>query len=522
MGATFVNFSTAQLSVAAGGDPWKVNDELQAGDAGAINDLADAFHQAGVHVQDADDEFAAAKKTFADAYHRPGGVHPINDSAEVQKVSAALAGHPEQLTRIAADLEQTAAALATAQRDSAAEIESLDAQLHTIDDEISTAIRSAPPILVLQLFEKAGDATKAALAHVEAIRGAYTEQLHGAETAMMASGYVPDVLDTVDALPGEAPGEAARQYDLSGQRAKDQAIADAARKAKGDGTLGWTQEEQDAAQRLEDYLTITDPAHGVAHRGNDHDRDLAARLAGERLSDYNMAQSVGAVARDPVLGGDARDRANARLKLQHDLETGQLPSSPQPMTPDDATLLMDRMEVTARANAVTKLQEQLQQAGMSSQGAAAVAESMAHGVIPHEYVDAASAAGKVFDAGETGIGKYGELSPTGRHWAPGVAFSAEDIEALKKLGSHVGAVGSVIELGTGIYEIFGEGKSPVEVVGKAGGSLAGAWAFGEAGAWAGGAVGGPPGAFVGALVLGTVGGFVGEDAAEKMIKWLEH
>lgn len=172
MGATFVNFSTAQLSVAAGGDPWKVNDELQAGDAGAINDLADAFHQAGVHVQDADDEFAAAKKTFADAYHRPGGVHPINDSAEVQKVSAALAGHPEQLTRIAADLEQTAAALVTAQRDSAAEIESLDAQLHTIDDEISTAIRSAPPILVLQLFEKAGDATKAALAHVEAIRGA--------------------------------------------------------------------------------------------------------------------------------------------------------------------------------------------------------------------------------------------------------------------------------------------------------------------------------------------------------------
>jgi hypothetical protein len=112
----YLNFSEAGLAADAGDDPWKLNAELKAGDAGAINDLADAFHQSGMHVKEADDEFNAAKRDFEQAYRVNDHEHPINESAEVQRVSAALKGHPEELVCIAVDLEQLAAALAVAQQ----------------------------------------------------------------------------------------------------------------------------------------------------------------------------------------------------------------------------------------------------------------------------------------------------------------------------------------------------------------------------------------------------------------------
>jgi hypothetical protein len=31
-----INLSAGELTAAAGGDPWQINDELQAGDAGAV------------------------------------------------------------------------------------------------------------------------------------------------------------------------------------------------------------------------------------------------------------------------------------------------------------------------------------------------------------------------------------------------------------------------------------------------------------------------------------------------------
>ena len=99
-------------------------------------------------------------------------------------------------------------------------------------------------------------------------------------------------------------------------------------------------------------------------------------------------------------------------------------------------------------------------------------------------------------------------------------FSEGDIKALKEFGGKFGYIGSAIDLGTGLYEVFGEGKSPVDVAVKAGGGMAGAWAFGEFGAYGGAAIGGPPGAFIGALGLGTVGAFVGEDTAESFMKWV--
>ncbi|MBI3214496.1 MAG: hypothetical protein HYZ38_11785 [Mycobacterium sp.] len=99
-------------------------------------------------------------------------------------------------------------------------------------------------------------------------------------------------------------------------------------------------------------------------------------------------------------------------------------------------------------------------------------------------------------------------------------FSEGDIKALKEFGGKFGYIGSAIDLGTGLYEVFGEGKSPVDVAVKAGGGMAGAWVLGEAGGFLGGAVGGPPGALIGALGAGTVGAFVGENRAEAFMRWV--
>ena len=521
----FVNFTEAELAAAAGDDPWKLNKEIQAGDAGAINALADAFHQSGLHIKEADDEFDAAKRQFKDAYRRNDTEFPIDESHEVQRAAKELAGHPEELSRIAVDLEQVAASLAIAQRDSDAEIAALETQLHAIDDQI-TAVAADSPSQAAQLLESAKAATRSAVGQLEGFRGAYVAQLNGAKAAMMASGYAPDVIDDLDGVAGNAPEEIAQRYDQSGQRTRDQAMVDKAHAegrskylASMEGQPGYlTRAEADAAARLRDYQAITDPAHGYARTAHAHGDDRPMRLAGQRLEDYMTATSSGPVSKDVVLGGDARTRAQARLNLQHDLENGNLSWHQQPMTPDDATQLLDQMEVTDRSNALTRLQQQLQESGMTPQGAAGVAEGMSHGVVPKELIEGASAAGKPIAGGAEAFDRFGESLPTGKHWE-GATFSAEDVETLKKIGGKLGWVGNAIDFGVGLYE-WQHGAPLGEVASKTAGGMAGAWALGALGAEGGVAIAGPPGAFVGALVLGTVGAVGGEEAGKAAYKWL--
>lgn len=154
---------TATLVAAAGGDPWEADRELQDGDPGEISGLADAFREAAGHLKDADEQFNIAKRQFEESWDREDTVeHPINDHAEVQKVSAALGGQPEALGKIAVALQEIAAALATAQRDSAATIEDLNADLHDIDEEIGEAMKGMY-IEASELITEAQAVTTAAL-----------------------------------------------------------------------------------------------------------------------------------------------------------------------------------------------------------------------------------------------------------------------------------------------------------------------------------------------------------------------
>jgi hypothetical protein len=523
-----VNLDPAALAAGAGGDPWKLGDELQAGDAAAIDGLADAFHQSGNHVKEADDDFNAAKQRFQEAYLRNGSEHPINESAQVLQVTAALAGHQENLSRIAADLEEVAASLAIAQRNSDAEIAATNAALHEIDNAISVAQAAGENTALHHAAAVA--AVRSALGNMQEIRGGYTGQLHAAEASMMALGYTPDALDSVDGVPGDAASDAAREYEQSGQRAADQALVDQATAAGRDSYLPsmagrpghMTGEEAGAASRLRDYRTITAPPLADADRRNPEELRADAqgrRFAGEPLDDFNVVYSTGPVAKDPVLGGDARTRAQARIDLQQDLENGNLSWHRQPLTPDAATQLIDDMEANDRVNAVTRLKGQLAEAGMTPQGAAQAAEGMSHGVIPKELVDRASLANKVIAGGEHAFNRAGDVLPTGKHWTPEVnTYSPQDVEALNRIGSRLGAVGNVIDAGVSLYE-WQHGAPLGEVTAKAGGGMAGAWVLGAAGAEIGAAAG-PPGVFLGALIGGGIGAWGGEELGEKAYKWL--
>lgn len=129
----------AELIAEAGGNPWEINRTLRAGSPLQINNLAQAFHDAGRCTAAASEEFDQAKKRFDAAWNHQDGDHPINDSAEVQRVTKGLGSQCLQLAKIGADLEGVAAGLAEAQKQGAAEIEALDRQLQLLDKVVVAA-----------------------------------------------------------------------------------------------------------------------------------------------------------------------------------------------------------------------------------------------------------------------------------------------------------------------------------------------------------------------------------------------
>jgi len=123
------------LIAAAGGDPWAIDDSLQAGSPTQINFLAQAFHSAAGSATSAEETFVTAQQHF-EQYNRENGEQPINNSAEVQRVKDGLHATNQQLGQIAADLETIAAALAQARTASLANITALNANLIVLDARI--------------------------------------------------------------------------------------------------------------------------------------------------------------------------------------------------------------------------------------------------------------------------------------------------------------------------------------------------------------------------------------------------
>ncbi|OBH43156.1 DUF4185 domain-containing protein [Mycobacterium mantenii] len=199
---TLTNLNEAELIASAGGDPWAINQSLQAGSPFQVSQLAEAFHGAGRHTAEADHAFEDARKRFAAAWNHQDGGHPINDSEEVRRLTKSLGAQSEQLPKIGAELESIAAALADAQKQGAQEIALLDSELRGLDRLIGainhdlTLDLPAAEHDKLERLKKAAhvqavDDVRDAVKQMNSIRNAYADTLRKSMNALHTDGYDP-------------------------------------------------------------------------------------------------------------------------------------------------------------------------------------------------------------------------------------------------------------------------------------------------------------------------------------------
>jgi hypothetical protein len=474
-----VHLSVPELIGAAGGDPWTIDDTIQAGAPGEISELATAFRNAGVCMTETDEEFNAAKKRFDASWDRDDPAHPINDAEEVRRATQWLRLSKEQMAKVSADLQDIAATLAEAQRSGHTSISGLNARLVQIDNLISTELAKAQADGVQldwsALKAAAIDRTKTAVAEMTTLRDGYGAKLDEAVLEMAADGYDTDALEGAEGHGEQSAQDeasnAAQRYDET-QRAADEALV------KGGGPM--TPEMQAAAARLRDFGIVTDP----------NANPYAKQYAGERLHDYTMSRFVGPLPVDPVLGTDAREQARVRLDYQQKLEAGMFGA---PMTPDAATAYLDSCDTQARAMVLNRAEQQLRGVGFSDEGI----KKMLTGL------------GSFGDSVGTGIGRYGDSVETGRHALDGL--SKADAELFSKWGGRLGTVGNVAQLVSAGIDWFDGGEHRNEDLGKAVGGVGGSMLGGMGTGAAVGSVAGPFTAAAAAIIGGLLGGFAGSD-----------
>ena len=206
-----VHLSVPELIGAAGGDPWQIDDTIQAGAPGEISELATAFHNAAVCTTQTGEEFAQAKKRFAQAWDRDDPAHPINDAEEVRRATESLHMSSEQMGRVAVDLQDIAADLAQAQRSGQISIGNLQVRLKQIDDLIESELQAAAAaghqLDWSELKRAAVEATRQSLGEMTALRNAYGAKLNAAQMEMATDGY-----DT-STVAGAVPNASAPQPD---------------------------------------------------------------------------------------------------------------------------------------------------------------------------------------------------------------------------------------------------------------------------------------------------------------------
>jgi hypothetical protein len=232
------HINIALLVAEAGGDPWAINKSVQVGRPGQISDLAEAFHAAGLCSAEANVAFDQARRHFEASWNHENGDHPINDSAEVQRVTKSLGTLSAQIPKIGVDLENIAAALAEAQRSTSGEIATLEGQLQQLDDWIGQALdqekdptlnpddRSALDSRISSMEEQAIKDTQAALDELRSTRNRYTDCLNKSLSNLRTEGYDPAAIHGLDS--DAAPKPSAKQTDQLGdlRQVTNQAVLD--------------------------------------------------------------------------------------------------------------------------------------------------------------------------------------------------------------------------------------------------------------------------------------------------------
>ncbi|WP_099023664.1 putative alpha/beta hydrolase [Mycolicibacterium palauense] len=438
--------------IAAAGDPWVVDETLQSGDPGEINELARAFYNAGACTSETYTEFVNAQQRFQASWNREDGEYPINDSAEVQRATTKLFVQRDQLPAIGADLANIAATLAETQRFSAMQIDTLNGQLHYIDALIGRALANDQDTSALE--DNAITSTANVLKTVEGLRDHYSSELNRSLTELRREhGYDPAAIEDVDGdaeLGQQQRGRSGTEHYEATQRAKDEELV------AEPGPM--TPEKAAAEARLRDFATATDPNATLDAR----------QLAGERLDDFRMANYVGPLPTDPVLGGDARSRAQNRLRLQSQLEQGY--AGIPPMTPDQATQTLDDGEAFGRVTTTKQAYFALTAAGVSEEGAKQYISGLIGGASPWL----------------AGTEAYAGSIPQGKHALPVDLLSAADAKTIQKIAGRAGNIGNLVQLTMASYDWYQGGEGRNEDLGNAVGSVLG----GAGAAWGAAAVAG--------------------------------
>src|ERR1700756_1976927 len=224
----------SQLIAEAGGDPWAIDKSLQSGRPAQVSYLALAFHNAGLCTTESSNAFDEARRRFEASWNRENGVNPINDSAEVQRVTKSLRTESLQLPKIGVDLENIAAALAEAQRTGAVLISTLEGQLQPLDHEIGEAVqlqkdvqlsatdRSALDALIAHFEQQAIDDTKSALGQLVSLRNSYSGHLQRLD----AEESPPNPEGSIQIpAPNTRPEDVKKWWDSLGGEEKDELTA---------------------------------------------------------------------------------------------------------------------------------------------------------------------------------------------------------------------------------------------------------------------------------------------------------
>jgi uncharacterized protein (DUF952 family) len=442
------------------GDPWQIDETLQSGDPGEIAQLASAFQNAGGCTEETWAEWVQAKQRFEESWNGEGGVHPIADSEEVERATTQLFVQKDQLPLIAVDLQNIAADLAEAEKQSGAKLAELNGQLALLDSWVGQRI--ADDEEWSDLLDEARELTGAACVEVERIRDQFTDKLEATAFDLRKNyGYDPAGIEDVDGdgvVSPEERGRTAPDFYNANQRAKDEALVSS--------PGPWTSDKAEAQARLDDYATATAPSSASLSQ---EQRELAQ----QRLDDFRMANFVGPLPRDPLLGGDARTRAQSRLELQRQLVQGALGFPP--MGRDAVTQLMNQGESLARVSTTREAYVALTSAGMSGEGAMQVISDVMGG------------AGPTID----GLEGYGNnVSQPGRASQTADLLSATDAAVLKKIVGPLGTAGDLLQLGLAANEWKtnpeneNRNRDLGEAVGNvAGGIGGGAFALATAGAF---------------------------------------
>lgn len=159
---------------------------------------------------------------------------------------------------------------------------------------------------------------------------------------------------------------------------------------------------------------------------------------------------------------------------------------------------------------------QLQEAGVSPQGAASAVNQVQNGASPSQVIrDATSGLATQASALGEGAKAHAGAMPSGAHWGNAPVWSHADVEALKGFGSKLGVAGTAVDFAlTSVDMVNGSpaGDELAQFGGRTLGTIGGGWAAGAA--W--GTFVGPQGT----LVVGFLGAIAGGVGGEKAVNWM--